>query len=277
MHANSDRLRRPAVALALALALLVAWGAVKGRWETGLAREGTALRFGAFAKDGDASTQNLRSGDWNRLGQGALLGLLGGLRAVVANTIWIAIPDAWTDEEWSRVASDIDLATALQPRTVTFWNDGSWYLGWNASQRKLENIHEPSRARRRLDADFWARRGEDLLKRGIAANPERYELWLQLGQLEDQRLRDYPAAAEAWREAWRRPGAPRYLERFVGYEYEKGQQWDKAYAWWKMLWLSTTDHTDRTRFWDKIAQKIEGLEDRLNVPEGERVFPRGKR
>ncbi|HEY8965733.1 MAG TPA: hypothetical protein VIM58_04770 [Candidatus Methylacidiphilales bacterium] len=268
---SSLRLRRLGAAPALALALLLAWGGAKALWEHRLARGETALRYGAFGSVGSAN-----AGEWNRLGQGALIGLLGGLRAVVANGIWIAIPDAWTDLEWFRVASDIDLATALQPRSVSFWNDGSWYLAWNASQRKLENPLEPSLARRRLDAKFWAKRGEDLLLRGIAANPERYELWLQLGQLRDQRLGDYSGAADAWREAWRRPGAPAYLERFVGYELEKAQRWNDAYAWWAALWRSTADHTDKRRFWDKIALKIAALEDRLKVPDEKRIFPKAK-
>ncbi len=273
MRGNSDIVlgTRPIRAVALALLLLVVWGGAKGFWEARLAREGTVLRDGGLAS---LATAPVGKETWSRLGQGAAIGLLGGLRAVVANALWIAIPDAWTDQEWFRVASDIDLVTTLQPRSVSFWNDGSWYLAWNASQRKLENPFERSAARRRLDADFWARRGEALLHRGLEANPGSWELWLQLGQLEDQRLRDPVAAAAAWREAWKIPGSPRYLERFVGYELEKAQQWDEAYAWWKALWLSSPEHTDRARFWDKIALRLRALEDRLQVPDEKRVFPR---
>jgi len=251
-------------AAAAAVLLLAAWGAAKVAWERSLAREGTALRYHGAAVES-------RIGD--RLGQGALLGLLGGFRAVVANCIWIAANDAFQRQEWYKVKADVEAVTSLQPRATAFWDIGSWQLAWNASGERLHNLEQPSRARRELEAKQWVDEGRQLLVRGIENNPDRYELWQRLGDLDQERRHDYLAAAADYREATLRPGVPRYVERFVGYDLERGGDFQGAYQWFRGLWDSTPDHTDPQRAWDKIETILRRLEDRLAIPREKRVFP----
>jgi hypothetical protein len=253
--------------LALALAGLLVWGGVKVHWEEHIAQEQGTYRYHGFTA--------LPRGTSDQLTQGTFLALLGGLRAVVANYFWIEMTDAWQEREWFRVRSLINLSTTLQPRSTLFWNIGAWQLAWNASVDKLNNLAEASAARRALDARFWINQGKELLERGVENNPDKYDLWHALGFLEEQKLHDYLAAARNYQEALRRPHAPRYLERFIGYDLERGGDLQGAYDYWKKLWASTTDRSDRTRAWDKVETKIRELEDQLHVPAGQRVFAPG--
>ena len=248
----------------IALVILLAWGAAKVRWESRIDHEGEALRYHGLTLTRSVTDQ---------LSQGALLALLGGLRAVVANYFWIQMENAFEEQQWYKVKSDVELATALQPRSVLFWDMGSWQLAWNASVSKLQNIAVKSAAQRTLDARFWIEEGRKLLQRGVENNPESYDLWYKLGFLEEQRRGDYIAAAHDYEEALKRPHTLDYLERFVGYDLERGGAYAEAYQWWRQLWNSTSDHTERSRAWDKVEKRIRDLEVKLNIPNDQRIFP----
>ena len=252
--------------LAGALLGLLAWGGVKVAWEQRIGRGEVALRY-----HGNVLTRQIS----DQLGQGTLIGLLGGLRAVVANYYWLEVTNAWEKKDWPTLRAEVDLVTALQPRTVLFWEMGAWHLAWNASVDKLNNIAEKSQTRREADARKWVEMGRDVLLRGVENIPDRYNLWFQLGWIEDQKFHDELAAAHYYQEALKRPGAPRYLERFVGYDLETGGDKAGAYAWWKDLWRSAPDHADKVRAWDKVEDRIRRLENELKVPDADRLFPAG--
>jgi len=248
----------------IALLLLLGWGAAKVRWEERIDRAGEALQYHGLTLSRSVTDQ---------LSQGAMLAVLGGLRAVVANYFWIQMENAFENQQWYKVKSLVGLATTLQPRSVLFWDMGSWELAWNASVSKLENIEVKSAAQRTLDSRFWIEEGRKLLQRGVENNPDSYELWYKLGFLEEQRRHDYLAAARDYAEALQHPHTLTYLERFVGYDLERGGDLPGAYQWWRRLWLSTPDHTQRSRAWDKVEKRIRDLEAKLNIPEDQRIFP----
>jgi len=248
----------------IALCLLLGWGAVKIRWEERIDRAGEALQYHGLTLTRSVTDQ---------LSQGAMLAVLGGLRAVVANYFWIQMETAFENQQWYKVKSLVGLSTTLQPRSVLFWDMGSWELAWNASVSKLENIEVKSAAQRTLDSRFWIEEGRKLLQRGVENNPDSYELWYKLGFLEEQRRQDYLAAAHDYAEALKHPHTLTYLERFVGYDLERGGDLPGAYQWWRQLWLSTPDHTQRSMAWDKVEKRIRDLEAKLNIPDDQRIFP----
>ncbi|MEI9998519.1 MAG: hypothetical protein WDO13_04815 [Verrucomicrobiota bacterium] len=114
------RLRRAAL-IALLLGL---WAPVKILWEQHIAREQDLLRY-----NGAPMTRQLR----DELGQGLTIGVLSGMRSVVADLVWLNVVTAWMDQDWFKMGGYINLATALQPRAPVFWDMGGWQLAWNAS------------------------------------------------------------------------------------------------------------------------------------------------
>ena len=244
--------------------LLVGWGMIKVQWESALQHRQEQLRYHGLTLDRSLT---------EKLGQDATLAALAGLRAVVANLFWIQMEGAWERREWFKVKSDVELATTLQPRSVVFWDGGAHQFAWNAAIDRRNNPDEPSLLLRLRDEKYWVDQGVALLDRGISNNPEKMDLWYLRGWIKEERRHDYLGAARDFEEALRRPHPPQYLERFVGYDLEKGGDLPAAYAWWKKLWFSTTDRSQKFRAWDIVEKHLRDLEQRLSIPAEKRVFP----
>ncbi len=102
------RLRR---ALLIAL-LLGLWAPVKIAWEQHIAHEQDLLRY-----NGVKVTIALR----DQLSQGFTIGVLAGMRSVVADFVWLQMVPAWMNQDWWRMGTYINACTALQPRAPMFW------------------------------------------------------------------------------------------------------------------------------------------------------------
>src|ERR1700691_5571231 len=131
----SRRLRRAAL-VALLLGL---WAPCKIVWEQRIAREQDFLRY-----HGVTMTRQLR----DELGQGLTIGVLSGMRSVVADLIWLEVTIAWENQQWFKMEGYINLCTALQPRSLAFWDIGGWQLAWNASVGAAYDKTQPNDLRR---------------------------------------------------------------------------------------------------------------------------------
>jgi tetratricopeptide (TPR) repeat protein len=270
------RLRR---ALLVAL-LLGLWAPVKIVWEQRIAREQDLLRY-----HGVAMTRHLR----DELGQGLTIGVLSGMRNVVADLVWLQVTNAWMDQEWFKMGGYINLCTALEPRSVVFWDIGGWQLAWNASVAAAEDRTQPNDLRRLKASRFWIDRGLEIYLRGIENNPESWHLWADTGLLYYQRLAleelrrgqredaagHFHDAARYYEQALLRPGCPVFYERFPAYMYEDAGDDQAAYDSWRALWerLTPEQLAMKVHAKDKIEARLRALEQKLSIPKEKRVFP----
>jgi hypothetical protein len=272
----SVRLRR---ALWFAL-ILGCWAPFKIVWEQQIAREQDLLRY-----HGVTMTRQLR----DQLGQGFTIGVLSGMGSVVADLLWLNVTVAWEDQEWFKMEGYINLCTALQPRSATFWDIGGWQLAWNASVAAMEDHTQPDALRRLKASRFWIDRGLEVYKRGIENNPENFKLWADTGLLYQERLadqekraglpaaaaQDYRNAAYYYQRASELPGAPAFYERFPAYMYANAGDDRAAYESWRALWyrLTPEEREMREHWKEKIESNIRRLEKKLSIPPEKRVFP----
>jgi tetratricopeptide (TPR) repeat protein len=258
----SRRLRRAAL-VALLLGL---WAPFKIVWEQNIAREQDVLRY-----HGVAMTRQLR----DQLGQGLTIGVLSGMRSVVADFIWLNVTTAWMKEEWFRMGGYINLCTALQPRATTFWDIGGWHLAWNASVSAWEDPRETNELKRVKASRFWIQKGLEVYLRGIQNNPTNWRLWSDTGLLYQQRLGDFRKAAYYYQRASELPNAPVFLERFGPIMYGLAGDDPAAYAAWRALWerLTPEQREMREHWKEKIESNIRRLEAKLSIPKEKRVFP----
>jgi tetratricopeptide (TPR) repeat protein len=270
------RLRR-AFFFALILGL---WAPFKIVWEQRIAREQDQLRY-----QGVTMTRQLR----DQLGQGLTIGVLSGMRNVVADFVWLEVTVAWQDEQWFKMEGYINLCTALQPRAITFWDLGGWQLAWNASVGAMQDLRQPDPLRRLRASRFWIQKGLEIYKRGIENNPEHYLLWAHTGLLYQQRLADdekrrgllseaaadYKLAAYYYQQASDRPDAPSFYERFPAYMYHDAGDDQDEYQAWRSLWFRLTPAQRKLpEHWaDKVESNIRRLEAKLSIPPQKRVFP----
>lgn len=248
-----------------AATLLLLWAAVKTPWEHQLDARQTQLIYGMRP----AVSAEMR----DQLGQGLTLAALGGFRSLAATALWLSLYEAWSVQEWSRVRTYIDLAVLLQPRDPFYWDHGAWHLAWNAS---IDIANNPKRGplERVVESRRWIDAGRDLLERGIHANPEKFILHQRLGDLFWHRLEDFDRAAEHYRQAIALPGAPEFLERFVGYALQRAGRPQEAYDYFRELWKKRSPD-DLPARWERVERELRKLEEELNLPDDLRLFPMG--
>jgi hypothetical protein len=210
-------------------------------------------------------TELVRPGE--RLSQSGVVALLGGLRSIVADVLYIQAHVAWERTEWSRMLTLFREATALQPRATLFWDTAAWHMAWNASTAALNDPAEPKAAMRTKRQREFIYIGKDFLERGIRYNPDQPQLYEALARLQRDKLHDHAAAADAFAKAAVLPGAAAYDERFAAYElsYADGHE-REAYLRLRALY----DRGERERLPTLIA-RIHALEDKLSVPPNDRI------
>lgn len=241
-----------------AILLLALCGAAMIPLQVALSREAVAAHFRKTTLDLD-----LRE----RIGQAGFLAALSGFRSPLAAILWIEAHSAWENTEWGRMAGLFDTVTTLQPRSIPYWDMAAWHMAWNASVAALQNEKQPSEALRiRAQREYFGL-GRDFLERGIRNNPDRYQLYLQLGVLLRDKFEDHCGAAKAFQKASEFSDAPPYAARFAGYEMAKcpGRE-RESYEWLRRLW----NEGERQRL-PSLINVLRDMENKLDIPAAERI------
>src|SRR5438067_1620232 len=238
--------------------ILLVFGAVKLPLEARLAAEHRAAFF-----HGEKLNLSLRQ----QIGQLGFVAALSGLRAVVADLLWIESHTAWQDTQWGKMALIFNNVTALQPRNTMYWDMAAWHMAWNASAAALQDPKQPREALRVKAAREYYRLGRDFLERGIANNPDRSVLYEHLGMLLRDKFNDHCGAAEAYRKAAQLPDAMLYVHRFAAYELAQcsGREHE---AYEELLRLYNTGEQERL---PTLLKRLRELEGNLNIPAEQRI------
>jgi tetratricopeptide (TPR) repeat protein len=179
----------------------------------------------------------LRSGSLVRklsLGYDSLLADVYWTRAVQYYGARVGTPQANFELLWPM----LDLATTLDPKLMVAYRFGAIFLS---------ETGEAGAGRTDLAIE--------LIKRGIAANPDQWRLDTDLGFLYYWRLRDYPDAAAAYLEASKNPQAPPWVKLMVARVAEKGGSFATSRAIWLEFYESTSDPNIRR----KALEQLRGL------------------
>lgn len=199
--------------IAVAVAAVLAFGAARAPFEDQLTR-----RFREAHFFHSRLTLNLRQ----QTTQMIFVAALGGLRAAVADYLWIRNYEAFADTNWGRMKLLMDATCSLQPRAILFWENAGWHMAWNASISAEKNHEQQPREALRLKASReYIRLGEDYLLRGLQYNWENAKLFEALGDLYMRRTNDHCRAAWAYFEAAKRPNAMGFSRRFAVYSLAK--------------------------------------------------------
>jgi hypothetical protein len=202
-----------------------------------------------------------------RVGQMGFIAALSGFRSPLAAFLWIEAHNAWEHTEWGRMAGLFDTVTALQPRSLLYWDMASWHMAWNAGAAALQDRSQPSEALRIRNQRQYCKLGRDYLERGIKNNPESFFLYRSLAILLRDKFEDHCGAGEAFLKASQLPGAPSYLSRFAGYELAKCPGHEQA-AYDLLKRVYETEPEGRK---PALLATLKELEKRLDVPESQRV------
>ncbi len=125
----------------------------------------------------------------------------------------------------------LDIATTLDPKLIVAYRFGAVFLA----------EHPPGGAGR---PDLAV----DLVKKGIANNPDEWHLNYDLGSLYYMHLKDYQKASEAFLDGSKNPAAPAEFMKIVAARVaENGESLETSRLIWAELYNSTKDESVRQR------------------------------
>ena len=179
------------------------------------------------------------------LGYDSLLADIYWTRAVQYYGSRVGTPHATFDLLWPL----LDITTTLDPKLIVAYRFGAIFLS------------EPGAVGAgRTDLAV------ELVKRGIAANPDEWRLDADLGFLYYFRMKDYPDAAAAYLEGSRNPKAPPWMRLMAARVAEKGGSFETSRMIWSEIFESTKDPRIRKRALEEL-QGLKAQEDEQHLDE----------
>lgn len=211
------------------------------------------------------------------LGQGLVIGVLGGFRAILADFLWIRTNTIWERKDRVKLDAMIRLVTTLDPRPDFFWINGSRMLAYDVPNwRVREEGGYDVVPKSRQDTIELEQSGQafELLDQALAFHPENSRLYLEKGQIYLNRLKDPTNAAVWFLKASEQPEAPYFAARIYAELLRRDGKNEEAYAYLKELHRELPDVPLAQK--GVILERIRELEILLDIPIWESFKPSRK-
>ncbi len=200
------------------------------------------------------------------LGQGVLLGILGGLRTVVADLTWIRSYVLWERKDRPGCETLMRAACALDPHARYFWENTGYAIGFDMAhwdiRRRGGYDKVPEETQRRLFQEY-ARKGIAVLEEGMSHAKNTTPLVLTAAQLAEIKLKDHRLAASYYQTAAEAPDAPWYAARICAQTLWEDGRREEAYRWLRQYW--TTRMLPKEDGFPDDLQRLRTMEDVLGV------------
>ncbi|MGA8222273.1 MAG: hypothetical protein WB780_11515 [Candidatus Acidiferrales bacterium] len=177
------------------------------------------------------------------LGYDPLLADIYWTRAVQYYGSRVGLPGAQFDLLWPL----LDLTTTLDPRLISAYRFGAIFLS------EAGNVGAGR-------ADLAV----ELVKRGIAANPNEWRLNSDLGFLYYWRLKDYRNSSAAYLEGSKNPKAPPWLKMMAARIAVKGGSIETSRMLWSELYQSTQDANVRKNAYENL-RGLKAEDDEMHI------------
>ncbi len=164
--------------------------------------------------------------------------ILAGFRGIGADLLWLQVHHCWHSGQHYRMLPLFNAITFLQPHFITPWAVGGWHMAYNIYvMMKTEE-----------EKNYWLQTGLDFLKKGIEYNPNRYDLYFELGWTYYHKAKNYHKAIVYFEKAIKFPH-PNYVDSCLAHAYAKNGEIDKSIKHWEHI-------RDRSPGFNKVAVRI---------------------
>ena len=221
----------------------------------------------------EQSGMNLRSLE-SALGQGLVIGVLGGFRAIIADFLWIRTNTLWARKDRAKLDSMVRLVTTLEPRPDFFWINGSRMIAYDVPSWRIREeggyLDVTEERQQAIDLEQSAQ-AFDLIDRALDFHPDNTKLYLEKAQIYLNRLKDDANAAKWFLRASQQDDAPYFAARIHAELLRKQGLNVEAYDFLKNLHVQLPN----TPYAHKgiILERIFDLEKTLKIPFRERFMP----
>jgi tetratricopeptide (TPR) repeat protein len=202
------------------------------------------------------------------LGQGVTVGLLGGFRAILADLFWIRTNYVWEQYDLPATQTSIKLVTAIDPRSLYFWLNGSQMIAYDMPNWRIDKAggydKVPDSVKRRFDLE-QAKVAVDYLNEAFGFHPEHPLIRLAIGNIYLNRLKDTATAATYYKRAAEHPDAPFYAARIYAELLRKMNRNAEAYKYLCKLY-PTLPKDNLQAMASTVLGRIRELEGELAIP-----------
>ena len=207
------------------------------------------------------------------LNEGFILGLLGGVRAIVADFVWIKAYISWEKRDQAATEALIYLSTRLDPRAGFFWIQGARIMAydipiWRIQERGGFRGTAAKEWRRQVFRE-QAEKALKLLNEARAVHPANPALVTEQAILYLNKLGDRAAAAEHFRQAYEMPGGPYFAARIHGELLRQQEREEEAYRWYCNLYRELPDGAPEAQK-PVVLERIRELEETLGITPAKR-------
>ena len=201
------------------------------------------------------------------LGQGLVVGVLGGFRAITADFLWIRTNTIWERRDRVKLDAMVRLVTTLDPRSKFFWINAARMVAYDVPHWRIREeggyALVPERRQQAIVLE-QVQQACVMLERARQFHPQHAKLYLETGQIYLNRLKDYAQAAEWFLLASQQPDAPYYAARIYSELLRRQGKDVEAYGFLKQLYVDLPDDPFAQK--EIILDRIHELEVSLKVP-----------
>ncbi len=232
--------------------ILLLFGLLRSPFESGLRKDMTSVGMLLPTPGHTAFT---------KLGQSALIGVLGGLRPLVATGYLLESYRHFENDQWDANRKALLLTTYLEPTQESHWVTLVWHRGINAPAWLETRSRLPDIEKKILFHEY-TRDAIALGEAGLQQIPDSVEIRKQMAEVYRVKINDPCGVAKLYGEIMKLPNAPVYAKRFYGYFLadcpgEKQAAYQHLY---QLYWSSPQNHLPT------LIKKILTLQNELNIP-----------
>ncbi|MDF1754175.1 MAG: hypothetical protein P1U89_15430 [Verrucomicrobiales bacterium] len=196
-----------------------------------------------------------------QMGQSALMGMLGGLRTLVATGYLLDSYRHFDNADWDANRKSLLLATYLEPTEESHWVDLVWHRGINAPAWLETRARLPEIEKRILYHEY-TRDAIELGEAGLKNLPKSVEIRKQMAEVYREKIKDPCGTAKMYKEMLGLEGAPMYANRFYGYFLSEcpGKEKEGYDHLVNLYWEGSHNHLPT------LIKKILVLQEELDIP-----------
>lgn len=202
------------------------------------------------------------------LGQGVTVGLLGGFRAIVADLFWIRTNSIWEKNDLPGTQTSIKLVTAIDPRPIYFWLNGSRMIAYDMPNWRVDKAGGydavPDSVKRHFDEE-QSSVAIAYLNDALSFHPDNPLLTLEIANVHLNRLKDLDTASRFYLKASGQKDAPYYAARIYAELLRRLGRKAEAYEFLKKL-QPTLPPNDPMAQATVVLDRIRELEEELSIP-----------
>lgn len=197
-----------------------------------------------------------------RGGAGAIWGVLGGFRSIVADMVFLRSYVVWEESKLAEYDALGRLAVSIDPRPEIFWRYAATTLAfdmpvWRIRQTGGENV-VPIGVQTRIRTEQMER-AVAFLQEGRELFPDASFFPIEMGKIVLTASGDHDRAAELFLAAWEMEDAPPFIGRLLSRVLESAGRIDEALALMRAD-LDHLDPDDPESFIPLVHQRIAELE-----------------